>query len=86
MENSAVITVSQKGDLPIPLEIRRQFGIKKGAKFYLSAKNDTIILKNVTTPSFNDLDRILSTLRKEAKGLRMKKSDIDKAVADVRSK
>ncbi len=86
MENSAVITVSQRGDLPIPLGIRRKYGIKKGSKFYLSAKNDTIILKNVTAPSFDDFDRIVSSLRKEAKVLGMKQSDIDDAIADVRNK
>ncbi len=35
----------------------------------------------MTAPSLNDLDRILSNLRKEAKGLRMKRSDIACAIS-----
>lgn len=85
MENSAVLTVSQRGDLPIPLGIRRKYGIRKGSKFYLSAKNNTVTLKNMA-PSLNDFDRIVSSLRKEAKTLGIKKSDIDEAIAAVRKK
>lgn len=41
--------VSSKGQIVIPTDIRKKFGIKRGSIFGVTAKNDMIILKKIDT-------------------------------------
>lgn len=39
------ITISQKGEITIPKEVMQRFNIMRGTKFFLSEKNDKLILE-----------------------------------------
>jgi len=50
-----VSKVSAKGQVTIPVEIRRQLGIKEGDKVLFINKGNTIILANAAIMAFSEL-------------------------------
>jgi len=46
-----LITMSSKGQIVIPKDLREQLGFGKGASFAVFGREDTLILKKVNVPS-----------------------------------
>jgi len=44
-----ITRTSSKGQIVIPTDIRKRFGIKEGSIFAISAKNNMIVLKKLDT-------------------------------------
>ena len=59
-------TVSSRGQICIPNNIREEMGIKEGSKilFFLSG-NDTLLVKKVQTKTFEELTRPLREASKK---------------------
>lgn len=55
------ITVSTKGRIVIPSEIRHKLNIKKGTRVYLEERKQEIILKPLTVSYFNEIAGVLQT-------------------------
>ena len=51
MHNVALTTLSSKGQIVIPQQVRDELGLKEGETFAVVGKEDTIILKKVIIPS-----------------------------------
>jgi len=45
MEGLATTKMSSKGQVVIPEEIRKRFGLKSGSQFVVVGEKDTVILK-----------------------------------------
>ena len=47
-------SISSRGQIAIPSEIRRELGLDEGSKILFTVKDNTVIMKKVTAASFNE--------------------------------
>ena len=84
MTETATTTLSSKGQVVIPEEIRNRLGLKAGAQFVVLGDRDVVIFKVLEPPLRSEFDRLVRQARGVAKRTGMKQSDIRKAIAKVR--
>jgi AbrB family looped-hinge helix DNA binding protein len=81
---AATTTLSTKGQVVIPEEIRAQLGLEPGAQFVVIADRDVVIFRLLEPPSLKDFAAIVARARKIAKQTGMTRADITDAVKKVR--
>jgi AbrB family looped-hinge helix DNA binding protein len=84
MGSAATTTLSSKGQVVIPEDIREQLGLEPGAQFVVIADRDVVIFKLLEPPSLKDFAALVSRARKVAKQTGMTQADITNAVKRVR--
>ena len=84
MGTAATTTLSTKGQVVIPEEIRAQLGLEPGAQFVVIADRDVVIFRLLEPPSLKDFAAIVGRARKVAKQTGMTQADITNAVKKVR--
>lgn len=84
MGDAATTTLSSKGQVVIPEEIRARLGLKTGAQFVVVADRDVVIFKVLDPPSLTEFARLADHARRVAKRSGLRQADIAKAVAKVR--
>lgn len=84
MTVSATTTLSSKGQVVIPEEIRVRLGLKPGAQFVVLGDRDVVIFKVLEPPALEDFDALVERARQVARETGLKRADIAKAVAKVR--
>lgn len=80
MANVEVTSISSRGQIVIPQELRKKLRIVIGEKFVVMGKDDTIILKKIEVPSFKGFEKLLKETRKFAKEKNIKESDVDETI------
>ena len=58
-------TVSARGQIAIPADIRKEMDVKEGQKVLFFLENDTLIVKKVTMQSFEELTKPLRAAKKK---------------------
>jgi len=48
-------SVSSRGQIAIPSEIRKELGLEEGSKVIFTVKDDAIILRKITAASWEEL-------------------------------
>jgi AbrB family looped-hinge helix DNA binding protein len=86
MASVSTTKMSSKGQVVIPENIRKQLNLKAGAQFVVLGEKDVVILKNISPPSMDEFDDLITQARKKAKNAGLKKSDIKDAIAQARGK
>ena len=86
MAGVSTTKLSSKGQVVIPESIRKKLHLKTGAQFVVVADKDVVILKNISAPSLDEFDGLITKARKSAKEVGLKKADIRDAIAKVRRK
>ena len=84
MAEISTTRMSSKGQVVIPEDIRKRLGLEAGTQFIVVAGKDAIILKTISPPSMDDFDSLIREARRQARKAGMKRSDIKKAIAEVR--
>jgi len=84
MTEASTTTLSSKGQVVIPEEIRSRLGLKPGVQFVVIADRDVVIFKVLEPPALSEFDTLVSRARKAAKKAGLKSTDVDKAVSKVR--
>lgn len=84
MSSAATTTLSSKGQVVIPEEIRIQLGLEPGAQFVVIADRDVVIFKLLEPPSLKDFSALVGRARKVAKQTGLTRADIANAVKRVR--
>lgn len=84
MSDAATTTLSSKGQVVIPEEIRARLGLKAGAQFVVVGDRDVVILKVLEPPAMKEFNALVARARLAAKQAGLKPSDVSKAVAKVR--
>ena len=84
MSTAATTTLSSKGQVVIPEEIRVRLGLKAGAQFVVVADRDVVIFKVLDPPAFGEFAPLVAQARQAAKRSGLRPSDITNAVAKVR--
>ena len=85
MASIATTKLSSKGQVVIPEEIRKQLGLKEGDQFVVVGQDDAVILKSIKKPVLNEFYSLIDKARRQARDARLKRSDIGKAIAKVRT-
>lgn len=84
MSDAATTTLSSKGQVVIPEEIRARLGLKAGVQFVVLGDKDVVIFKVLQPPAKGDFAALVQEARQAAKQSGMRRGDIPKAVARTR--
>jgi AbrB family looped-hinge helix DNA binding protein len=84
MSEVATTTLSSKGQVVIPEEIRVRLGLKAGAQFVVLGDKDIVIFKVLHPPAKRDFSTLVQQARQAAKQSGMGRRDVTKAVATAR--
>ncbi len=84
MSEAATTTLSSKGQVVIPEEIRARLGLKTGAQFVVVADRDVVIFKVLDPPSLSEFAPLVTHARRVAKAAGLRQADVGKALAKVR--
>ncbi len=86
MEKIEVTSLSSRGQVVIPQEVRERLHLYAGEKFVVIGEDDTIVLKKLEAPSFSGFDKLLLKTRDFVKKKGLKPSDLEGAIKRVRAK
>ncbi len=84
MSDATTTTLSSKGQVVIPEEIRTRLGLKPGARFVVLGDRDVVILKVLQPPDKREFGMLLQQARVAAKQSGVRRGDIARAVATTR--
>ena len=84
MRSASTTTLSSKGQVVIPEEIRERLGLEPGAQFVVIADRDVVIFKLLEPPALGDFKTLVAQARRVAKQTGLTRSDIANAVKRVR--
>jgi AbrB family looped-hinge helix DNA binding protein len=76
--------LSSKGQVVLPLAIRRRLNLSSGSKFAVVGEGDTVILKKIVLPPLGEIRRMLQKSRQYARQVGLKPADVSKAIQRVR--
>ena len=80
MGNIEVASMSSRGQIVIPQELRKKLRIEIGEKFVVLGKDDTIILKKLEIPSFKGFEKLLKETREFIKEKNIKESSVEEVI------
>ncbi len=86
MHSLSTTTLSSKGQVVIPEEIRQKMGFRAGDQFVVIAEGSVIILKTITTPSMKEFDSLITKAKQSAKLAGLKKQTVKDAIKKAREK
>lgn len=81
-----VLTISSKGQVSIPVEMRRQLDIESGDKVVAYASGDVIMLKVLRLPSVDEFKASLDEAQAWALEAGYTEADVDSIIKSVRKR
>ncbi len=82
--NAQVLTVSSKGQISLPVSIRKNLSIDVGDKLVAYATNDVIMLKLLKLPTPEEFEKSLDEAQAWAINVGYKEQDVDNIIKSVR--
>ena len=74
-------SISSRGQIAIPSEIRKELGLEEGSKVLFKIKDNAVIMKKVTSASWDELTRPLKEAMAKTS---MKESDVSDLIHKIR--
>ena len=84
--NAQVLTVSSKGQISLPVSIRKLLSINTGDKLVAYASGDAIMLKALKLPSAEEFDAAMSEAQAWAASAGYTEDDVNDIIKSVRKK
>ncbi|MDE7342017.1 MAG: AbrB/MazE/SpoVT family DNA-binding domain-containing protein [Lachnospiraceae bacterium] len=81
-----ILTVSSKGQISLPVSIRKLLSIDTGDKLVAYTSGDVIMLKTLKLPSAEEFEASLDEVQKWASSVGYSENDVDDNVKSVRKK
>ena len=81
-----VLTVSSKGQISLPISIRKMLSINTGDKLVAYAYGDAIMLKTLKMPTVQELEKSLDEVQKWAVSVGYEESDVNDIIKSVRKR
>lgn len=81
-----VLTVSSKGQISLPISIRKMLSINTGDKLVAYASGDAIMLKTLKMPTVQELEKSLDEAQKWAESVGYEGSDVNDIIKSVRKR
>ena len=82
--NTQILTVSSKGQISLPVSIRKLLSISSGDKLVAYASGDTIILKALKLPTAEEFEASLNEAQDWAGSVRYSEREVDEIMKSVR--
>ena len=82
--NTQVLTVSSKGQISLPVAIRKLLSIDAGDKLVAYASGDVIMLKTLKLPTAEEFEASLDEAQKWASSVGYKEEDVNDIIKSVR--
>ena len=79
-----VTSLSTRGQVVIPNNIRENMNLAPGAKMIIIQEGDNILLKPIKAPKMSQFDKLIALGDKVRNELNLKERDVDKAIKNVR--
>ena len=76
--------MSSRGQVVIPEPIRTQLGLEPGTEFVVVAKDDVLVFKRLTTPSWEQFQSLVGEARRQARAAGLSPRHISQSIAKVR--
>lgn len=84
--NTQILTVSSKGQISLPISIRKRLSIDTGDKLVMYTSGDVIMLKALKLPSVEEFEASLDEAQKWAASVGYSESDVNDIVKSTRKK
>ena len=84
--NAQVLTVSSKGQISLPVNIRRKLSIDAGDKLVLYASGDSIMLKTLKLPTAAEFEASLDEAQTWAASVGYQEEDVNDIIKSVRQR
>lgn len=84
MTSIDITSVSTKGQIVIPNDIRKSLNLESGSKLIVIQEGDNILLKPIQRPSISEFQKIFEMGDKVRKELDLKEEDINQVIKEVR--
>lgn len=81
-----VLTVSSKGQISLPINIRKNLSINTGDNLVLYATDDTIVLKTLKLPSIEEFQSAILETRNWASSVGYIENDVNNIIKTTRKK
>ena len=75
--NTEILSVSSKGQIVLPVKIRKKFEIGANTKLAANVVENIIMLKVIDIPTSDDFSKALDRAKKWAKSVGYKKEDVN---------
>ncbi len=85
MRAMEVTTISSKGQVVIPANIRHEMGLANGAKLMVLTDGDNLLLKPLQKPKLQAFRELVRRSELYAKDAGLKKKDLTKALKKIRN-
>lgn len=82
--STQVLTVSSKGQISLPISMRKLLSIETGDKLVAYASGDIIILKTLKLPSAEEFEASMNKAQEWAASVGYEESDVDEIIKSVR--
>ena len=76
--------LSSIGQVVIPEEIRRSPGLAPGSRLVVLSEGDVVIRERIDAPARSEVRALVARVRNPARSAGVKRTDVEKAVRDVR--
>ncbi|MCM1540734.1 MAG: AbrB/MazE/SpoVT family DNA-binding domain-containing protein [Blautia sp.] len=84
--STQILTVSSKGQISLPVSIRKRLSIGTGDKLVAYTSGDVIMLKTLKLPSAEEFEASLNEAQKWAMSVGYNENDVDDIIQSVRKK
>jgi AbrB family looped-hinge helix DNA binding protein len=84
MSHVEFTSVSSRGQVVIPNDIRKQMGLEEGTKLMVFSDGVNLLMKPIMPPSAASFKKLIQASHSYAKEAGLKKSDVEEAIAKVR--
>ncbi|MFA6845315.1 MAG: AbrB/MazE/SpoVT family DNA-binding domain-containing protein [Sphaerochaetaceae bacterium] len=81
-----VLSVSSKGQVVLPMEMRKKLSIGNGTRLAAYSSGDVIMLKVVKLPTIEDFNAALDKAQEWAASVGLKEEEVNKIIKDVRQR
>ena len=86
MSNPSTTTLSSRGQVLIPEEIRVRLGLTTGTRFVVVAEGDVVVFKVLEAPKADEFAGLVAQARAAAHEEGLRVADVRRAVREVRRK
>lgn len=84
--NTQILTVSSKGQISLPVNIRKMLSIEMGDKLVAYTSGDVIMLKVLKLPTAEEFEASLDEAQEWAKSVGYEEGDVDNIIKSVRKR
>ena len=83
--NAQVLTVASKGQISLPMSIRKRLSIDEGDKLVAFTSGDVIMLKAIKLPTADEFEKTMDEAQQWAASVGYKEDDVNDIIKSVRA-